>query len=63
VVRRGAVPAPIAFSCLTAGLLAVLTIPLLLLPLRPLILRSFDRENMRTNAAVKKYAEAHPGGQ
>jgi hypothetical protein len=39
-----------------------ITIPLLLLALRPLILRSFDRENVRTIAAVTKYAEAHPGG-
>jgi hypothetical protein len=38
------------------------TMPLLLLSLRPLILKSFDSENVRTIAAVKKYAEAHSGG-
>jgi hypothetical protein len=31
-------------------------------PLRRLIIRSFDEENVRTMAAVKKYAEAHPDG-
>jgi hypothetical protein len=34
--------------------------PILLLPLRHLIVKSFDTENLRTIAAVKKYAEAHP---
>jgi hypothetical protein len=29
-------------------------------PLRRLIIRSFDEENVRSMAAVKKYAEAHP---
>jgi hypothetical protein len=37
-----------------------IAMPILLRPLRQLILRSFDRENVRTIAAVKKYAEAHP---
>jgi hypothetical protein len=37
-----------------------ITIPMLLLPLRGLIVRSFDKENIRTMEAVKKYAEAHP---
>ena len=36
--------------------------PILLFPLRQLILKSFDKENVRTIAAVKKYAEAHPDG-
>ena len=31
--------------------------PMLFRPLRPLIISSFDRENVRTLAAVKKYAE------
>ena len=31
--------------------------PILFRPLRPLIIRSFDRENVRTLAAVKSYAE------
>lgn len=36
--------------------------PLFLRPLRIAIIRSFDRENMRTMAAVKQYAEAHRDG-
>jgi hypothetical protein len=39
-----------------------ITMPIVLIPLRQLILKSFDRENLRTMAAVKKYAEAHPDG-
>jgi hypothetical protein len=39
-----------------------ITMPVLLRPLRRLIISPFDRENVRTIAAVKKYAEAHPGG-
>jgi hypothetical protein len=39
-----------------------ITMPILLLPLRQLILKSFDTENLRTIAAVKKYAEAHSDG-
>jgi hypothetical protein len=34
--------------------------PIALGPLRRLIVSSFDRENVRTLAAVKQYAEAHP---
>jgi len=36
-----------------------ITMPILLRPLRRLIIRSFDEENVRTMAAVKQYAEAH----
>jgi hypothetical protein len=41
--------------------------PLVFRPLRPAITSRFDRENLRTMAAVKQYAEAHasdgvPGG-
>jgi hypothetical protein len=36
--------------------------PVVLLPLRGLIIKSFDKENVRTIAAVKHYAEAHPAG-
>ena len=39
-----------------------ITMPMLLRPARPLIIRSFDAENARTMAAVKTYAEAHPDG-
>ena len=38
------------------------TMPLVFRPLRPLIIASFDKENLRTMAAVKQYAEAHTGG-
>lgn len=38
------------------------TMPALVRPLRRLITRAFDKENVRTMAAVKQYAEAHPDG-
>jgi hypothetical protein len=41
-------------------LLLDITMPILLRPLRRLIIRPFDVENVRTIAAVKAYAEAHP---
>jgi hypothetical protein len=47
---------------ITRWLVLDITIPILFLPLRVLIVRSFDKENVRTMAAVKKYAEAHPDG-
>jgi hypothetical protein len=34
-----------------------ITMPIRFRPLRPLIIRGFDRENVRTLAGVKKYAE------
>jgi hypothetical protein len=37
------------------------SMPVALRPLRPLITSRFDEENLRTMAAVKQYAEAHPG--
>jgi hypothetical protein len=46
----------------TRWLMLDITMPILLLPLRGLIIKSFDAENVRTIAAVKKYAEAHPDG-
>ena len=36
--------------------------PALFRPLRRAIVSRFDQENVRTIAAVKTYAEAHPGG-
>ena len=39
-----------------------ITMPLLFRPLRRLIIKSFDDENVRTMLAVKSYAEAHPHG-
>jgi hypothetical protein len=35
--------------------------PAIFRPLRRLIISSFDKENLRTMAAVKEYAEAHAG--
>jgi hypothetical protein len=36
-----------------------ISMPAIARPLRRLIISSFDKENLRTMAAVKKYAEAH----
>jgi uncharacterized protein YndB with AHSA1/START domain len=36
------------------------TMPIAFRPLRPAITSSFDKENLRTMAAVTRYAEAHP---
>jgi Polyketide cyclase / dehydrase and lipid transport len=41
-------------------LLLDITMPLLFRPLRRAITTKFERENVRTMAAVKDYAEAHP---
>jgi hypothetical protein len=46
----------------TRWLLLDVTMPILLRPLRRLIIRTFDEENVRTMAAVKEYADAHPDG-
>jgi hypothetical protein len=45
---------------LTRWLVLDIAMPIALRPLRRLIVSSFDRENVRTMAAVKEYAEAHP---
>lgn len=45
----------------TRWLVLDITMPMLFRPLRPLIIKSFDDENVRAMAAVKSYAEAHPG--
>jgi uncharacterized protein YndB with AHSA1/START domain len=37
-----------------------IAMPGILRPLRPLMTGSFEKENIRTMDAVKKYAEAHP---
>jgi hypothetical protein len=39
-----------------------ITMPAILRPLRAIITKSFDMENVRMMAEVKKYAEAHPEG-
>jgi hypothetical protein len=46
----------------TRWLVLDITMPIVLRPLRRLIVKSFDQENVRTMAAVKTYAEAHSGG-
>jgi hypothetical protein len=46
----------------TRWLVLDISMPMLFRPLRPLIIRAFDRENVRTMGAVKKYAETHPDG-
>jgi hypothetical protein len=47
----------------TRRLVLDITMPIVFRPLRPLLTRSFDKENVRTMAAVKKYAEAHRDGR
>ncbi len=37
-----------------------IAMPVVVRPLRRFIVKSFDEENLRTIAAVKAYAEAHP---
>lgn len=39
-----------------------IAMPTIFRPLRRLIIKSFDEENVRTLDAVKRYAEAHPDG-
>ncbi len=46
----------------TRWLVLDIAMTILFRPLRRLIIKSFDAENVRTMAAVKKYAEAHPDG-
>jgi hypothetical protein len=43
----------------TRWLVLDVTMPVVLRPLRPLITSAFDKENVRTIAALKQYAEAH----
>jgi hypothetical protein len=46
----------------TRWLVLDIKMPILLRPLRRFAVNSFDAENVRTMAAVKTYAEAHPDG-
>lgn len=46
-------------STVSRWLVLDVSMPLAFRPLRPAITTSFDRENLRTMAAVKQYAEAH----
>lgn len=45
---------------LTRWLILDIAMPIALRPLRRFIIASFDRENVRTMAAAKQYAESHP---
>jgi uncharacterized protein YndB with AHSA1/START domain len=51
-----------ASTLVTRWLVLDITMPVVVRPLRSLIVRSFDRENLRTMAAVKTYAETHANG-
>jgi hypothetical protein len=42
----------------TRWLVLDVTMPVVFRPLRPLVTASFDKENVRTMAALKQYAEA-----
>jgi uncharacterized protein YndB with AHSA1/START domain len=46
-------------TVVTRWLVLDVTMPLVLRPLRPLVTASFDKENGRTMAALKEYAESH----
>jgi hypothetical protein len=48
-------------SVVNRWLVLDVSMPFVLRPLRPLITSGFDKENLRTMAAVKQYAEAHTG--
>ena len=48
-------------TLVTRWLVLDVSMPIVFRPLRPLITSRFDRENLRTMAAVKQYAEAHAG--
>jgi hypothetical protein len=45
-------------TLVTRWLLLDITMPLVFRPLRPLVTVNFDKENVRTMAALKEYAEA-----
>jgi uncharacterized protein YndB with AHSA1/START domain len=47
-------------TTVTRWLVLDIAMPAIFRPLRPLITRSFDKENVRTMAALKAYAEANP---
>jgi hypothetical protein len=46
-------------TVVTRWLVLDITLPTAFRPLRPLITARFNKENLRTMAALKKYAEAH----
>jgi hypothetical protein len=47
---------------ITRWLVLDIAMPVAVRPLRRLITASFDKENVRTMAAVRQYAEAHSAG-
>ncbi len=49
-------------TLVTRWLVLDVKMPVVFRPLRALIIHSFDKENLRTMAAVKTYAETHPDG-
>ena len=51
-----------AVTQVTRWLVLDITMPAVVRPLRPLVTASFDKENLRTMAALKRYAEAQPPG-
>jgi uncharacterized protein YndB with AHSA1/START domain len=51
-----------AGTAVTRWLVLDVTMPALVRPLRRFVIDAFDKENVRTMAAVKAYAEAHPDG-
>jgi hypothetical protein len=55
-------PACGQFGRVCRWLVLDISMPRLFRPLRRLILSSFDKENLRTMAAMKKYAETQSGG-
>lgn len=46
-------------TTVTRWLVLDIAMPVVFRPLRPLVTRSFDKENVRTMAALKAYAEAN----
>jgi hypothetical protein len=48
-------------TAVTRWLVLDVSMPIVFRPLRPAITSRFDKENLRTMAAVKQYAEAHAG--
>jgi Polyketide cyclase / dehydrase and lipid transport len=46
-------------TVVTRWLVLDVTMPVVFRPLRPLVTASFDKENVRTMAALKRYAEEH----
>jgi hypothetical protein len=50
-----------AVTLVTRWLVLDFRMPIAFRPLRPVVTAKFDKENLRTMAAVRKYAEARAG--